>query len=45
MLYRVHLAMGGIQTHSSGDCMGYCKFNYHAILTKTSPLNNVCVAK
>ena len=42
MLYRVHLAISGIQTHNvvviGTDCTGSCKSNYHMI-TATMALN------
>jgi len=41
MLYRVHLAWAGFELTTlvmiGTDCIGSCKFNYHAITTKTSP--------
>jgi len=46
MLYRVHLAMIGAQTHNlvivviGTDCTGSCKSNYHTITTTTIPLSS-----
>jgi hypothetical protein len=42
-LYRVHLAMSGIQTHNlkvvvGTDCTGNCKSNNHMIKTTMAPL-------
>ena len=40
MLYRVHLAMIGIQTHNT-DCIDSCKSNPHTITTTTVPVFTV----
>jgi hypothetical protein len=41
MLYRVHLAMNGLELTTLGvigtDCKGGCKSNYHTITTTTAP--------
>jgi len=41
MLYRVHLARAGCKCTTSvvigTDCIGSCKFNYHAITATTAP--------
>ena len=43
LLYREHLAMNGVRTHTlvviGADCTGSYKSNYHTITTTTAPGN------